>query len=322
LPISYNNENIGRITKGAAYAFLGKTYLQEHKYQEAHDALQWLVEGEGKSIYDLVSNYADNFSATAENNKESVFEIQFKAQQSVTDEDDPNSNMGNQREPFFGPSTAFNTGFNDLEMHRWVINEFMKEKTIDGKRDPRLAVTAIFDSTDERGPDFSKFWGHSFSELLSPTDKRCWYRKYENDQTSSGITFEGEKNVRVIRYAGVLLMYAEALNELGQTAAAYTYVDRVRQRAGLAKLSDVMPGLSKEAFLQQLMHERITELTGEDVRWLDLERWGFLDDQSKIDILRSRDFEFDNFKLGKNKYLPIPQSEIDINPNLKQNPMY
>jgi starch-binding outer membrane protein, SusD/RagB family len=126
----------------------------------------------------------------------------------------------------------------------------------------------------------------------------------------------------VIRYAGVLLMYAEALNELGQTAAAYTYVDRVRQRAGLAKLSDVMPGLSKEAFLQQLMHERITELTGEDVRWLDLERWGFLDDQSKIDILRSRDFEFDNFKLGKNKYLPIPQSEIDINPNLKQNPMY
>ncbi len=322
LPPSYNNENIGRITKGAAYAFLGKTYLQEHKYQQAHDALQWLVEGEGKSNYDLVSNYADNFSATTENNKESVFEIQFKAQQSVTDEDDPNSNMGNQREPFFGPSTAFNTGFNDLEMHRWVIDEFMKEKTTDGKRDPRLAVTAIFDSTDVRGPDFSMFWGHSFSELLSPADKRCWYRKYENDQTSSGITFEGGKNVRVIRYAGVLLMYAETLNAIGQTAAAYPYVDRVRQRAGLAKLSDIMPGLSKDAFLQQLMHERVTELTGEDVRWLDIERWGFLDDQSKIDILKSRDFEFGNFKLGKSKYLPIPQSEIDINPNLKQNPLY
>jgi hypothetical protein len=100
LPVSYDNSNIGRITKGAAYAMLGKVYLQEHKYQQAKDALNWLVEGAGKGTYALMPNYADNFSPTAENNKESILEINFKAQQSVTDEDDPNSNMGNQREPF------------------------------------------------------------------------------------------------------------------------------------------------------------------------------------------------------------------------------
>jgi len=100
------------------------------------------------------------------------------------------------------------------------------------------------------------------------------------------------------------------------------HVDRVRQRAGLAKLSDVKPGLSQAAFLTQLMHERVTELTGEDVRWMDLARWGFFDDQSKVDQLKARDFEFNNFTVGKNKYLPIPQSEIDINPNLVQNDLY
>lgn len=322
LPPVYDNENIGRATKGAAYAFLGKALLQQNKFQQAHDAFQWLVEGEGKAYYDLVANYADNFSGTTENNKESVLEIQFKAQQSVTDEDDPNSNMGNQREPFFGPSTAFNTGFNDLEMHRWVIDTFMLETTADGKRDPRLPVTAIFDYTDERGPDFSRFWGRTFSELLSPGDQRAWYRKYENDQTASGITFEGEKNFRVVRYADVLLMYAECLNGMGQTAQAYQYVDRVRQRAGLRKLADIKPGMSQSAFLQQLMHERVTELTGEDVRWLDLLRWGYLDTQNKVDELKARDFEFGNFEIGTNKYLPIPQSEIDINPNLQQNTGY
>jgi hypothetical protein len=322
LPVSYDNNNIGRVTKGAAYGFLGKTYMQQKKYQQAKDALAWLVEGPGAAIYNLVPNYADNFSFTTENNAESVFEIQFKAQQSVTDEDDPNSNMGNQREPFFGPGTAFGTGFNDLEMHRWVIYEFMQETTTGGQRDPRLAETAIFDSTNIGGPNAGVFWGHTFTQLLSATDKRVWYRKYENDRTSTGITFEGDKNVRVIRYADVLLMYAEALNQLGQTAQAYQYVDRVRQRAGLAKLSVVKPNLTQDQFLKQLMHERITELTGEDVRWLDLMRWGYLDDQAKVNELKARDFEFNSFVVGKSKYLPIPQSEIDINPNLKQNPGY
>jgi hypothetical protein len=122
----------------------------------------------------------------------------------------------------------------------------------------------------------------------------------------------------VIRFADVLLMYAEALNGIDQTTEAYEYVDRVRERAGLEKLSVVKPGLSKDQFLTQLMHERITELTGEDVRWFDLARWGYFDDQAKINELKARDPEFNNFDITKHKWLPIPQSEIDINPNLDQ----
>ena len=112
-------------------------------------------------------------------------------------------------------------------------------------------------------------------------------------------------------------MYAEALNATGNTAQAYQYVDRVRQRAGLAKLSDVKPGLNQEQFLAQIKHERITELSGEGHRWNDLARWGDLGPQ-----LAPRDPGFSNFQIGKHELLPIPQQDLDINPNLDQNPEY
>jgi hypothetical protein len=67
------------------------------------------------------------------------------------------------------------------------------------------------------------------------------------------------------------------------------------------------------------MHDGITELTGESVRWNDLARWGYFDDTFKLAELKARDPEFNNFVMGRNKYMPIPQSEIDINPSLIQN---
>ena len=115
-------------------------------------------------------------------------------------------------------------------------------------------------------------------------------------------------------------MYAEALNALNRTAEAYPFVDRVRQRAGLQTLTAARPGLNQAQFLTQLMHERVTELTGEGVRWNDLARWGYFEDAAKLAELRARDSEFNNFQLGRNRYMPIPQSELDINPNLVQNP--
>jgi hypothetical protein len=114
-------------------------------------------------------------------------------------------------------------------------------------------------------------------------------------------------------------MYAEALNNLGRTADAYQYVDRVRQRAGLARLATIRPGMNQAQFLRQIMHERVTELTGESLRWNDLARWGYFDDAAKLAELKARDPEFNNFQIGRNKYMPIPQSELDINVNLQQN---
>ncbi|WP_207434141.1 RagB/SusD family nutrient uptake outer membrane protein [Sabulibacter ruber] len=325
LPAKYDLENLGRATRGAAYALLGKAHLQQREYQQALDAFAWLVDGDGSrlglsgnDLYDLVPNYRDNFLHTTENNRESVFEVQFLALQSTTDEDAPTSNLGNQRGPFFGPGRRNQgdpqAGFNDFQMHRWVIDEFMQERTTSNAVDPRLYATAIFNGNP------GTFYGRTFDQLVPDNlMQAAWYRKYLNDYHRVDETFEGPINFRVIRYADVLLMYAECLNALNRTAEAYPHVDRVRQRAGLAPLSTARPGLSQQAFMEQLEHERITELTGESTRWLDLLRWGYLDDPARVNELEARDPEFNNFDIPRDKWLPIPQSEIDINPNLNQN---
>ncbi len=320
LPVAYTGDEIGRATKGAAYGYLGRAHMQQKEWQLAATAFEWLITGPGASNYDLVPNYRDNFLHTTENNKESVFEVQFKMRPENSGDDGPTSNVGTSRAPFFGPPIG--GSFNDANMHRWVLNEFHQEKTTTGQRDPRLAATALYDSTDERGPNFTQVYGRTFSSrgFNSDVSKRVWYHKYLDDYFLTAEVFNSPINFRALRFADVLLMYAEALNSLGRTADAYGHVDRVRQRAGLARLSVVKPGMTQAQFQQQIMHERITELTGESVRWNDLARWGYFDDATKLNELRARDSEFNNFEIGKSKYMPIPQTEIDINPNLKQNP--
>ncbi len=328
LPTTYDVNNIGRATKGAAYAMLGKAYMQQRKYAQAQTALAWLVTGPGASIYSLVADYHTNFIQTSENNAESVFEWQNAVNPNDSHDDDTQIgtsdqlNYGTSIPPFFAPAPI---GFTDGQARRWVIGEFEKEKTITGARDPRLAASFLFDSTDVRGPNFTLAFGTIWNKLGLATDPtiphsnvtEVCFRKQLDDATMNGEVFHSGNNYRYIRYADVLLLYAEALNAQGQTSAAYPYVDKVRTRAGLATLTAAFPGLSQTAFLAQLKHERITELSGEGHRFEDLQRWGDLST-----ALASKDAGFANFKVGKDELLPIPQYDLDVNPNLKQNPGY
>ncbi len=328
LPNSYDANNIGRATAGAAYAMLGKTYMQEHKYAQAQTAFAWLVTGPGKGLYSLVPNYRSNFIISSENNSESVFEWQNALNPADSHDDDTQEtaedqlNYGTSIPPFFAPAPI---GFTDGQARRWPVWEFLKETTTTGARDPRLAATFLYDSTDVRGPAVTLAYGIIWNNLGLATDPsvphgnitEVCFRKVLDDSTMTGEVFHSGNNYRYVRYADVLLLYAEALNAQGQTSDAYPYVDQVRARAGLLPLSTVMPGLSQTDFLTQLKHERITELTGEGHRWEDLARWGDLGPG-----LASRDPSFANFKVGKDEFMPIPQGDLDANPNLKQNPGY
>jgi starch-binding outer membrane protein, SusD/RagB family len=318
LPTSYGNDDKGRATKGAANALLAKALMQQGKYSEALSPLAWLVTGEGSTIYNLMPNYRDNFLVTTENNMESVFEWQFQLNPGENHDDDTdigrpdNLNYGTSLAQFFGPSGI---GWSDGEAQRWLVNEFLVENTTLGQRDPRLAASLLFDYTDPAGPDFTMIYGQTFTQRYGAANQRVWFRKFQNDHWKNFEGYNSPNNWRYIRYSDVLLMYAEALNATGATAQAYQYVDRVRQRAGLATLTSTMPGLSQAQFLNQLKHERITELSGEGHRWNDLARWGDLGS-----ALASRDAGFTNFVADKHELLPIPQQERDINPLLEQNP--
>ena len=316
LPAVYSNSSdLGRVTEGAAQALLAKVYMQQQKFSDALQPLEWLVEGEGQSIYDLTADYRDNFLITSENNIESVFEWQFSENPTEFTDNDvqtPNHNYGTSIAQFYAPRGI---GWSDAQAHRWVVHEFLEEQTTGGERDPRLAASFLFDSTDVNGPDATMIYGQTFTSRFGVDNREVWFRKFLNDHWKNEEGYRSPNNWRFIRYADVLLMYAETLNELGRTSEAYPHVDRVRQRAGLPALSAVKPGLSQSDFLEQLKHERLVELAGEGHRWNDLARWGDLG--TALAVL---DPAFSNFEEGKHELLPIPQRDLDINPNMDQNP--
>ena len=322
LPIVYPDRanDLGRATRGAAYALLGKTYLQQNMHTQAVQAFSWFFTGEGANVYQLTPNYRDNFIITRENNEESVFEIQFNENLTESTDDDVDesrvNNTGTSISQFYAPPPV---GFNDGAARRWLINEFLVETTANGQRDPRLAASFIFDFTDPAGPNATLVYGQTFASRYGngPNANGVWFRKLLNDHWKNVEGFRSPNNYRLIRYADVMLMYAEALNGANRTGDAYTYVDQVRQRAGLRPLSVTRPGLTQPQFLAQLKHERITELAGEGWRWADLLRWGDLST-----ALETRDPEFEGFIEGRHELYPIPQRDIDLNPNLTQNPNY
>ncbi len=129
------------------------------------------------------------------------------------------------------------------------------------------------------------------------------------------LQFDGGINVLPLRYADVLLMYAEALNETGKTTEAHAFLNQVRERAGLGDIN----GLSKAAFALALEQERRVEFLAEGHRWFDLVRTGRAEAiVNDYFIARGLSFRLEDHEL----LMPVPQSERDIDPNLTQNPGY
>lgn len=317
LPEEWSMTEKGRITKGAAKALLARAYMQQHRWQDAKNQLHWLVEGDGKKYYGLMDNYADNFSEFTENNKESVFEIQFSDALNGAESDNKGATNGHQRSIIFGLAGI---GFRDGLARPWVMEEFKKELTADGKLDPRLRVSFLYKdlATDFPDEETGKFYGKTWEQGKWGND--VYYRKYSRDSYRTTEDRHCPINFRVIRYADVLLMYAECMNELGETQNAYAYVNQVRQRSHMRPLETAYPeiGNNKELFLKRLQTERALELNGECVRWFDIKRWELFNTPEGLQALIDRDPDYKNFVVGVSHRQPLPSSEVLNNPNLHQ----
>lgn len=325
LPVKYSTltgpdkNDIGRATKGAAMAFLGKTYLFNKKYAEAAVQFKAVMD---LSIYSLAPNYRDNFTEINENNAESVFEVQFSR-----DAGGKELGWGGAPQPGWGKTSARaityaprGFGWTDLQPTRSSYNEFLIEKTTGNADDPRLVATMFYNKPG------LKLYGILFSDKYATNaadlnDLFC--RKYENDESGRPDEFDWRSgiNERIMRYADVLLMYAECLNETGQTAAAYPLIQQVRGRVQLPDLAVVKPNMTQTQMRDQLAHERYLEFSLEGHRFDDIRRWGWLQDPTKLADLKVRDAEFGTYAPGR-EYFPIPQREIDVNPGYTQNNGY
>ena len=331
LPESWDAANLGRATKGAAKALLGKAYMQQHKYDRAKEQLQWLIDKEG-SLYGLIANREDNFTDLDENNKEGIFEIQFDDQNKGGTGNDASMAFGFQRTQFYAPSGI---GWGDGKARRWLVDEFLKEKRVDGKNDLRLYGSILYRGFSQDFPDqpksYYRFENADWNDGWGTDPEDCYIRKYNTSYYRSAEDYFARNNYRIMRYADILMNYAECLVETGTNPAdAAVYVDKVRERAGLAKLEDSQWKdclSSKDAFIKRLQMERTLELCFEGWRWADLKRWGLLDSQAGIDELKARDKDFDNFIVGKHRRLPIPRDEVENSTvggvaHLTQNPNY
>lgn len=328
LPEEWDNPNKGRATKGAALAFKAKCHMQMHQFAEAKADLDWLVTGVGKKYYDLTANYFDNFTKDRENNPESVYEIQYSDANPAPAGDgdfsvDPN--LGLNRGQFFAPPGI---GWTDGELRPWIIDEFKKEKNVTNTFDIRLRYTAFYSSMHLDFPNNGKIYGLVSNEAQWNKDNykgRVFFRKYSSDYYRTYDDYYNPTNVRLIRYADVLLMYAECIAETnGSLSDAVAMVDRVRNRVNMPKLSvnHASASSGKAAFLKRLQMERFLELATEGYRWADLKRWGLLDSQEGLNELKGRDPDFENFVIKKHRSLPIPSDEVNNNPNVTQNPGY
>ncbi|MFA9190617.1 RagB/SusD family nutrient uptake outer membrane protein [Flavobacterium sp. FZUC8N2.13] len=310
----------GRATKGAALGYLGKAYLFTKDFINARDTFKDVID---LGVYSLVANYRDNFTENNENNSESLFEVQFSREAGGVDlgwGGAPASGWGktSARAITYGPRGF---GFTDVQPTWALYNEYQEEKTSANTIDPRLDATMFYNKPGGMqlyGQDFATRYASNTADL---NDLFC--RKYQNSDGQKVDEFDWRSgiNERLLRYADILLMYAECLNETSNTADAYTYIQIVRDRVGLPNLSIVKPNLTKEQMREQIGHERFLEFPLEGHRFDDIRRWGWLQDPVKLAWLRSRDAEFNSYAPGR-EFFPIPQLERDNNPGTIPNDSY
>lgn len=315
LPLKYSGGDVGRATKGAAMGMLAKVYFtmagSNHSspyLQMASDELKAVID---LGIYSLNANYADNFNVHTENGPESLFEVQYAY-------DPVNSGFSqdavcSMRSEFMGPRNSGITGCCGFGWNQPTA-EFVSQYE---PGDKRRAATIFLPGDSIPGFSFGTF---HYNKSYSTTGSNV--RKFLVTNTSTLTTFADDPlNAPVLRLADIYLMYAEVLNELGNTSEGEVYLNKVRERAGLSDYN----GLSQDEFREKVWKERRIELAFEGERWFDLVRTG-----TAISFLKSLGSPNDQYGVGRgnisqtNLLFPIPQSELDNNPAMAgdQNPGY
>jgi hypothetical protein len=304
LPEYRDAENTGRATKFTALAYLGKVYLHRAGevetstyFEEANKAFAPIV---ASKQFDLVDDYLSMFDGTASNTEESLFEFQTS----------PNEDNGAYYKfvlYYFYGANAFG-GWEEIIGTQRMVDAMKTEGTIanDGNYDMRLYWNCFFNDPYFNDAAEPRLYGTTWDDKFDATNNSVYLRKYLPEDESIFNTWGYAQNVPLMRYADVLLMYAESLNEEGRTNEAIPLINEVRERANMPKLTIT----DQDAVREQIKHERVMEFTLEGSRFFDLRRWGDLENAMKA-AGRS------NFDINKHSFLPIPELEVISNGEIK-----
>ncbi len=323
----------GKITKGAALALKARAMLYAGRFQAAADAAQAVIDLE---IYTLYPDYRNLFRYPAENNAEIILDIQFikdaypndifrvLAQRSVNGQSlfVPTENLVNAYQMTNGkhihdPASGFDP-YNPYH-----------------NRDPRLQYSVfvegdILPNGNVFDPKPNSVTGDAVGStfIVSPTGFNV--KKYINTE-DLGTPVNSGVNLILMRYAEVLLIYAEAKIELSEIDnSVYNAINRIRQRPDVA-MPEILNGKTRDELREIVRHERLVELAFEGQRFFDIRRWriagevmpgkvyGMTYKNENGDLQTVEVTGWESFFNERNYLWPVPQAERDLNPQLHQN---
>lgn len=334
--IAYAPADRGRITKGAAIALKARVQLYEGKWEDVITNCELLMSSNENGTYALFSNYAGVFTAANEYNSEVILDLQYVPLTRTHSE---------QR--FFIPRTEGQLICGIAPSQELVDDYIMANGKTIGEtgsgyseddpyigRDPRFAATIIYDGASFTGKNGTTITvrtqpgtGDNSIDNADATTTGYYVRKYY-DQTADVANNSG-LNLMLIRYADVLLMYAEAKNELGQMDADTwnKTIRLLRQRAGFTEAGALdLPAGNQGTWQTIIRRERRSELAMEGLRIFDIRRWKTAETVLNGTLhgfkVNGAYLEVDTrvFDESKHYLWPVPQNELNLNKNIIQNP--
>ncbi|WPV02017.1 RagB/SusD family nutrient uptake outer membrane protein [Mucilaginibacter sp. cycad4] len=312
----WGSANDGRAASGAAFALLGKAYMFQKKFADAEATLKKVID---QGSYSLLPDYGAIFRKTGDNdNAESVFDIKHKANTGTF------PGEGSFNYAFLQPSDAPIAGFGQDEPSQDLQNEFERG-------DPRAIYTILF--SGDSVPNGASPYVVANSGTAAGKANRKFFIPPSEKVAYIGSLDEAKSN-HIIRYAEILLLYAEALNENGKSSEALTWINKVRQRARTTPAKDpqristvydlsytgpLLPDITttdQSALRTAIWHEQRVELAMEGLRREYLSRTGRL--SQRMAAAKGIAAFNDKYVL-----LPIPQLEVSLSNNqITQNPGY
>lgn len=294
----------GRLTMGAAKSLHAKTLLYRQRWGDALTLLEQVITS---GQYSLESNYSRVFQTIGENGPESIFEIQ--------------AYKGDGGRPDFYTFYATAQGVRGSDASGWNMGWGWNTPSVNlvnayEANDPRLKRTILFSGQSD-DPQYGGY-GRSLPAYPAVLPRPYWNKKVYADPAEQARTNDpngnGAYNQRILRYADVLLMAAEAANEADNGPRAETLLELVRARAreGQAGVLPKVIFVNKTQMRAAIKHERRIEMAGEGERFFDLVRWG-----DAISVLGASGYQ------NRNRYMPLPQQVVDQSQGaLLQNPEY
>ncbi|MDW3652544.1 MAG: RagB/SusD family nutrient uptake outer membrane protein [Bacteroidia bacterium] len=315
----------GRPTKQAALSLKGRAQLFRNDFANAASTLAQVIAMEGGAV-DLDPNYESLFRGSNEQSPEIIFSLQYV-------DSEVGAGEGNFLGAHYGPNQLAGTtasqgqGWGAFQFTQHLIDDYYMTDGLPfdqsplydpdnpfANRDSRFSGTFFFPGETYRGTVLIE---NNFNSNGAVKDIPIASRKWKNETSNNSFSSNGGEDFILIRYADILLMWAEATNEIsGPTAAVYEAVNKVRARVGMPNFD--VGSHTMESMRDEIKHERKVEFFMEGTRYYDLLRWR----DAETVLLMPNINEARTFDPGKHYLWPIPQFAIDQSPSITQNPGY